>query len=154
MSKVLPPAIDRPSIGARLRASIASKFDYLVDLLGVVGAASGATFAAVFGKVILGMVLAGFSLGFLLRLKGRGRVKESAIQKDAPSGTSRLVAATLALFEVAILVEATNLPVRYDQDGFQVGYWYLVVLAVIAAYCLQLPALCKMLGRWGVRGAV
>jgi len=47
------------------------------------------------------------------------------------------VAALVSAVEVAVLVEATKLPVRHDQPDFTQANWLLVLLAWGVAYTLQ-----------------
>ena len=124
----------------------------MAEAFGLAFAASGATVAVVLGKFIIGVVLAALALGFLLRLKSR-RTKPVEQQQTRPTTTARFLAGLVSACEVAALVEATNLPIRFDQAAFHVGHWYLVVLAFFAAYFLQLPLLGRLLGKRSVRGA-
>lgn len=138
----------RASIAAKARSAIATRFDILAEGFGLVFAGSGAAIAAVLGKLIIGIVLAALALGFLLRLKGRKRRAEAVTVHDArPTIGTRLVTGFISACEVAALVEATNLPIRFDQPGFQMGHWYLLLLALFAAYFLQLPLVSKLLGK-------
>ena len=50
----------------------------------------------------------------------------------------KLICVFLSLIEVAILTEATNLPVRLNQAGFEKQNWVLIVLALLIMYFLQM----------------
>ena len=118
-------------------------------------AASGATVAAVFGKFIIGVVLAALALGFVLRRAGR-RHRAANVElkpKIQPTTPARLVCGLVSAVEVAALVEATNLPIRFDQIDFHMGHWYLVLFAFVAAYVLQRPQISKLLGKPRARSA-
>jgi hypothetical protein len=141
---------DRAPFAVRFRSAVASKIELLAEAVGLTFAASGATVAVMLGKLIIGLVLAALALGFLLRMKGRS-VRSPEIQQIYPTTSTRLLAGVLSACEVAALVEATNLPIRFDQATFQMGHWYLVLLAFFAAYFLQLPFITKLLGRRGAR---
>lgn len=123
--------------------------------MAVAFALSGATVAAVLGKLLIGVVLAGLAIGFVLRLKSRkAKLASQAHETTAPvTGIARFAAGALSVAEVALLVEAANLPVRFNQDGFHMGHWYLVLLALAAAYLLQLPLFSKLLARQRPPGA-
>lgn len=105
-----------------------------LNIAGLLASVSGATVAAVFGKFVMGVVLGALALGFVLRLKVRRPV--AAADSRVPAWL-RPVVATLSAAEAAVLVEATNLPVRFGQEGFQYGHWALVGLVVAALYLLQ-----------------
>lgn len=126
-----------------LRRKAADTFLLLADAAGLLLSGSGAAVVAFFGKVLLAVVLGALALGFLLRLAGRRRLPPVA---PAPMpGWGRVAAAILSAVEVAVLVEATDLPVRFHQPGFQLYHWLLVLAVLLMAYRLQL---------WGWRAAV
>lgn len=130
---------------ARFRAAMSAKLEVAAELAGLVFSVSGATLAVVLGKLIIGLVLGGIALGFVLRLKFRPATKvNTAPQLPA---WARPVVAALAAVEVSALVEATNLPVRFSQDGFAYWHWYLVALAFACLYLLQLGFFRRLLGR-------
>ncbi len=107
-----------------------------VDVAGIALSGSGAAVVAFLGKFMLAIVLGAVALGFFLRLVGRRRLQVVAPQR-APRW-SRAVSAALAVVEVALLVEATNFPVRFDQPGFETWHWALVLVALVATYPLNL----------------
>jgi hypothetical protein len=145
----------RPKALARLRASLSERLELLLDGVAVAFALSGATVAAVLGKLLIGVVLAGLAIGFVLRLKSRkAKLASPANEATAPvTGLARLGAGAASVAEVALLVEAANLPVRFNQEGFHMGHWYLVLLALAAAYLLQLPLFSRLLAKQRPPGA-
>lgn len=145
----------RPKALARLRASLSAKLELLLDGVAVAFALSGATVAAVLGKLLIGVVLAGLAIGFVLSLKSRKAELASPANEAAPlvTGLSRLGAGAASVAEVALLIEAANLPVRFNQEGFHMGHWYLVLLALGAAYLLQLPLFSRLLAKQPPPGA-
>ncbi|MFZ2990485.1 hypothetical protein [Ideonella sp.] len=151
--KRLPALNTRLSLANRVRGAVASKLEVVAEAFGLAFAASGATVAVVLGKLIIGVVLAGLALGFLLRLKGRKAIGTQD-PHGAPSTAPRLVAGLLSACEIALLVEATNLPVRFDQAAFHMVHWYLVLLAYFAAYFLQLPFFTRLFSKRSARGAI
>ncbi len=136
---------------ARLRQAVASKLEMAAEVLGLVISVSGATVAAVLGKLIIGAVLAGVAIGFVLRLKSR-RTGSLGRAAQVPAWV-RPSAAALSVVEVALLVEAVNLPIPFSQEGFQYGHWYVVALAFFALYLLQSSVLVGMARRAGAQGA-
>ena len=122
-----------------LRTAISKRIQLLVDVSGIAVSLSGATAAAVFGKALLAVVLGALALGFLLRLSGR-RVASTAAVVRTP-GWVFAVASLLSLVVIGVLVEATNLPVRFTQEGFELLHWALVLLAVSAAFLMLVRVL-------------
>ena len=121
------PALKRKIIDAGL---------FLADALGVVASLSGASVVALTGKLMLAVVLAAISLGFFLRIVGRRRVASSA----PPAAPRWWYAASslAAVAEVAVLVEATDFPVRFSQPGFELYHWPIVIVALAGAFVLNL----------------
>jgi hypothetical protein len=124
---------------AALRTAVAKRIEALVDLGGIAFALSGATAAAVFGKALLAAVLGALALGFFLRFSGRRAASKTSVE-STPAWVSA-VSGLLSLVEVGVLVEATNLPVRYTQDGFELFHWALVLLAFGIAFIAQARAI-------------
>lgn len=98
---------------------------------------SGAVFAIVLGKLFAAAVLAAITLGIFLRLVGRRKTipVESNSFKIPP--WVKFFCAFLSVIEVAVLTEATNLPVRLYQQGFEKFNWLLVILALLVMYVIQ-----------------
>jgi hypothetical protein len=137
---------------AKAKERTLSGLEVIADAAGLLLSVSGAAVAAVLGKLIVGVVLGAVALGFLLRLKGRRRRGASVAPAKMP-GWVRPVAFALAVVEVAALVEATNLPVRFSQEGFAYGHWYLLALAFLALYLLQVGTLGRLAARRGAASA-
>lgn len=119
-----------------LRRKAADTLLLVADAAGLLLSGSGAAVVAFFGKVFLAVVLGAMALGFFLRLAGRQRPPP-----PAPVLTPllcRAASAILAAVEVAVLVEATDLPVRFHQSGFQLYHWLLVLAVLVMAYRVQL----------------
>lgn len=119
-----------------LKRKVADGFLVVADVGGMLLSASGATVVAVLGKLMLAVVLGAIALGFFLRLVGRRQKAVASPLKTPP--WCRVAAALLASVEVALLAEATNVPIRFDQPGFQSWHWLLVVLALIVAYAVHM----------------
>lgn len=105
-----------------------------LDAFGMITFASGAAAVAFLGKVMRAVVLAAIALGCFLRLTNRRRV-HVAVPAPLPAWI-RAAAAGSSLVVVGVLVEATNLPVRFDQTGFEAWHWVLVAVALAVAYSL------------------
>ena len=115
------------------------------DLAGIALSGSGAAVVAFLGKFMLAVVLGAIALGFFLRLVGRRRVQ--AVSPPRVPVWCRTVSAVLAAGEVALLVEATNFPVRFDQSGFEPWHWALVLVAFAVAYTLNLRVVRNLFGK-------
>jgi hypothetical protein len=89
------------------------------------------------------IALISVAVGFFLRFKGRRGLNPELQLSTSP--LARLVAVVLSVSEVAALVEATNLPVRFNQAGFQLAHWYLVALALFSAYLIQVKPIANLL---------
>lgn len=119
-----------------LKRKVADGFLVVADVAGLVLSVAGASVVAVLGKLMLAVVLGAIALGFFLRLAGRRRQQTLA---PAPTPTwCYFASAFLAAVEIALLVEATNLPIRFNQSGFEPWHWALVVVALVVAYMVHM----------------
>ena len=83
-----------------------------------------------------------------------GSIASPTNEPTAPvTSWARLASGAVSAAEVALLVEAANLPVRFNQEGFHMGHWYLVLLALAAAYLLQLPLFSRLFAKQRTPGA-
>jgi hypothetical protein len=83
------------------RQRFAKSFELVAELVGVALAASGATLAAVFGKLVLAAVLGFIAFGIILRLTSR-RTKRNQPQQSTPRW-AQLIAAAISIVEVAVI---------------------------------------------------
>jgi hypothetical protein len=128
-----------------LKRRIAEGLMVGADVAGIALSGAGAAVVAFLGKFMIAVVLGAIALGFFLRLVGRRRAR--AIAPTQIPMWCRVVSATLAAVEVALLVEATNFPVRFDQAGFEPWHWALVLLALVVAYLLNLRVIRSLFGK-------
>ena len=136
---------------AKLRTKAGATLELVAEAAAMVVSVSGATVAAVLGKFVVGIALGAVALGLLLRIKGRKqRAMSPAPQVPA---WARFSIAALSVLEVGLLVEAANLPVRFDQPGFAYWHWLLLALAFLVAYLLQSGALAGVLRRRSAESA-
>lgn len=119
-----------------LRKSIGTKLEVAAEAVGLAASLSGAAAAVVFGKALAAIALGSIALGLFLRLTGRRTAGEAGVAPSVPWWTSG-VAVVLSALEGAVLVEATNLPVRFSQPGFAPYHWALVIAFLVVAYWVQ-----------------
>lgn len=138
-------AVTAKKIGAvaRVKLRTAEAFGLAVESVGIAGAAVGAPLAAFTGKLILALIIGAFGLGCLLRfvrLRRRNRVTAHQAPElkrwKAPAWLTPSVMAA-SVFEMAVLVEATRLPVRADQPGFTTDHWWWVIAGFGALVWMQ-----------------
>lgn len=116
-----------------------------LESAGFFGSLFGAAVVAFLGKLMLAVVLGAVSLGFFLRLSGR---RSGPPPAPAPMPAwCYLVAWLASLVEVAVLTEATDLPVRFYQPGFEPWHWALVIAALYVASTVQLQVLRSFMRR-------
>ena len=75
------------------------------------------------------------------------RIARGRMAVDEAVAIARQIAEGLLAAEVALLVEAVNLLVRFDQAGFAPWHWALVLGALAAAYPLNLRLIRSLAGR-------
>jgi hypothetical protein len=124
---------------SRLRKSIAKRFDVIADTVGLAISLSGASVAFVLGKFVLAVVFGAFACGVFLRLKGRK--SRGVVLSQRPPSWIKVCSAVLSVIACGLLVEAVNLPVRFNQDGFSILYWVLVLLVLyfgVSAFAIVL----------------
>lgn len=122
-----------------LRHTINTRLETAIELTGFLVSLSGATAALVFGRLMLAVALGAVVLGFFFRLAGRRKARSA----EAPNAPAWIYMASvlLSVVEVGLLVEATDLPVRFYQEGFALHHWALVLAALVAAFWVQLALL-------------
>lgn len=116
------------------------------DAVGVIVSASGATAVSIFGKLAAAVLLGAIAVGFFLRFTSRRRaqISEPIVRV---SGWVRVFAACLSVGGVAALVEAVNLPVRFNQPGFEPWHWILVAAALAVGYSVISRAVNRITNR-------
>lgn len=124
-----------------LRKSLAARLEVALESGAFLSSLLGASLAAAFGRFLLAVPLAMMALGIGFRLVRRRQAQRTPTR---PAAWVRAGSLLLALLEVTLLVEATGLPVRFQQEGFSYLHWALVVLAIFVAYRLQVRVLARL----------
>jgi hypothetical protein len=132
------------SVFSEFRRSFALQIEAALELLGFVLSLAGASLAAAFGRFLLALLLAAVAFGMGRRIVKR---RQRFATKPKPAAWIRAVCLTLSLIEVAVLVEATDTPVRFHQEGFAYVHWAWVAAAIVVAYAIQVRALTALTKR-------
>jgi hypothetical protein len=121
------------------KKNLTSSLMTFADLTGMAFTITGSGIAIVLGRAMLAIILAALALGIFLRFSSRRKLR------DAPLPVlpvwARPTSAVLSLVETALMVEATNLPVRFGQPEFEFYHWLLVAIVFVVAYTLQVSLL-------------
>lgn len=121
----------------KVRNAIGNTIMLVIEGAGFFVSISGAVFAIVLGKLFAAAVLAAITLGIFLRLVGRRKTIPVETNSFQTPPWVKFSCAFLSVIEVAVLTEATNLPVRLYQQDFEKFNWLLVVLALLVMYVIQ-----------------
>jgi drug/metabolite transporter (DMT)-like permease len=116
-----------------ITSKIGKKLGLILDALAFVATSGGAILGAMRGKVPVALFLCVCACAFFLRVTSRGR--NVSKQQHAPAWVV-VSNAILSILATGLLVEATNLPVRYTQVGFAYWHWALVLVALLASFAL------------------
>jgi hypothetical protein len=133
-----------PRVGwlVRAKATVHGGALLVAEGAGTLASAVGVPIAAVTGKVYLAVLIALFGLGCCLRFVRLRRTlrlpqgRASPVSLAAPLWLSPAVG-LLSVIEVALLVEATSLPVRSDQPGFDTANWWWVLAGFLVLFWVQ-----------------
>ncbi len=107
--------------------------EILVQGLQVLVPGAGAGISLALGKIFIGSILALICIGVILRLTFRRKHADRVLTQRV-SFSLKSIAFLLALGLSVGFVEMTNLPVRFNQPGFSLGYWVIVVSVITVSY--------------------
>lgn len=143
-SPTLPVTEDGRGMGwlARTKAAVQGRVLLVAEAAGTLASAVGVPLTALTGKLYLAVLVALFGLGCCLRfVRLRQRLRQTRQEAVAVSSSAPLwltpVVGLLSAVEVAVLVEATRLPVRADQAGFDTAHWWWVLAGFVVLFWLQ-----------------
>ena len=116
-----------------------------VDLLSFAASLAGASVSLFLGKLFASVLFAFLAVGVLNRFVRRRR-GDVAYNQPTPLW---VLAASLALsvVEAAAIVEASNLPVRFDQPGFEKSNWLFVVALLLVLFYVQRYVFLRLVAR-------
>jgi len=132
----------------RLAGGLALAFDGV----GFVASLAGASVSLFLGKLFASALFAVLAVGILNRFvrQRRGEAKE---EQQSPIWIPLLCGA-LAIVETAIVVEALNLPVRFDQSGFEKSNWLLVTALLLVFFYGQRYVFHRLRSKEGAASAL
>lgn len=129
----------------KIKHSIKSKLQIALESIVLLSSGISAPAALVFGKPFLAIILTAIALGVFLRFANR-RNESTPTPTEAPLWVA--VCSSLAsVISIAALVEATNLPVRFDHSGFSYLNWLLVIAALSIAFMFFTKLIKTLLNR-------
>ena len=137
---------------AAFRKRFSGALAYALDGAGFVASLTGASVSLFFGKLFASALFVLLALGVLIRFARRRR-GETKVEQQSPVWIS-LVCGILAVVETAVVVEATNLPVRFDQSGFEKSNLLLVVAILLVLFYTQRYVLRRLLAKWSTASAL
>jgi amino acid transporter len=124
--KILPQF----QLTTRLRHGWLSLLEGATSAMQVLVPGGGAAICFAVGKVVIGLILAAFTLAVVMRLIWRRKHADRVIaNRKLPVG-AKVLSFFGAMVGSALLVEAPRLPVRFDQHGFSMMNWLVVVVAI------------------------
>ena len=134
------------------RKRIAGGLAFAIDGVGFVASLAGASASLFLGKLFASALFVLLALGVLNRFvrRRRGETKE---EQPLPIWVS-LVCVILAFVETAVVVEAINLPVRFDQSGFEKSNLLLVIALLLVLFYGQRYVLRRLLSKEGPASAL
>lgn len=103
-----------------------------MEMLVVGPALSGLTVSVVFRKLAVALV----SL-WLLVMVFRRVIRRTSVPAQPASRRALGAIFVLSVLEMSVLVEMTQLPVRFDQPGFEMSHWLWVLLGLAVLFIAQ-----------------
>ena len=117
---------------ARLKQSLGARLQVIVDGVEVLAFVGGSGLSLLFGKVLASVIFALLAIGVATRFYRRDARE---VQVPEPVWATLLCGA-LGFLGAAAVVEAINLPVRFDHSGFEKSNLLIVVALIFAFYFL------------------
>lgn len=126
----------------RLRHSIATRLEVVWEYVWFLVCLSGASLSAAFGRTLIALLLAALTLGLGRRLVARQ--KHAARLAPKVPAWVKVGSLGLSMVESALLLRATDIPTWIQQEGHAPVRWALVVVALVAAYLIQVRVLAAL----------
>ncbi|MBS7806510.1 hypothetical protein [Variovorax sp. PCZ-1] len=94
----------------------------------------GAAICFAVGKFVVGLVLVCITAAVVIRLLWRRKRADQVRHEQRLPVWAQFTVALTALIGSGALVEMTKLPVRFDQPGFTMSNWLIVIVAIALLY--------------------
>jgi hypothetical protein len=107
-----------------------SLLEGVASVMQVIVPGSGAAICFAVGKFVAGFILILITLAVIMRFVWRRRQAERVIAAQKLPVWAKVLSVLGALIGSAVLVEAVKLPVRFDQLGFSMVNWLIVIAAI------------------------
>jgi hypothetical protein len=114
----------------RLRDGGLAVLEGVASAMQVIVPGGGAAICFAVGKFVAGLVLALITAAVIMRLLWRRKHAARVLATQKLPVWATALSFLGALVGSAILVEAVKLPVRFDQPGFSMAYWLVVIVAI------------------------
>jgi hypothetical protein len=118
----------------KLRHGWISLLEGIASAIQVIVPGGGAAICFAVGKFVAGFILVLITLAVIMRLLWRRRHAERVIAAQRLPLWAKALSLVSALVGSAVLVEAVKLPVRFDQPGFSMVNWLIVIVAMWFTY--------------------
>ena len=116
-----------------------------LEVFGFVGSLAGASVSLFLGKFFAAVLFVLLAVGVLNRFVRRRR-GELLEEQRAPAWVL-VICVVLSIIEAGIVVEASNLPVRFNQEGFDKSNWLFVAALLLALFYGQRYLVMRFLAR-------
>lgn len=136
---------------AKLRQAVGKRLSVAIDMVELGALALGTGVSIIFGKVLAAALFALLAAGVATRFFRRGR--KHAPEKPLAVWIT-IALGMVSIVETTLIVESINLPVRFDQSGFDKSNLLLVVALLIGFYCVQRALVRRMLAEYESRTAL
>lgn len=124
----------------RWRSNLRQRLSVLIDSAEVAVLLTGGSLALIFGKFLAAGIFGVLAVGVARRFFRR---TDEVLRARPPLWTT-IVSAFAAVVAAGAIVEAINLPIRYDQTGFEKSNLLIVVALVLLFYGLAGALLRRM----------
>ena len=129
----------------KFKQRVVDGFLCTLDIIGFSASLAGASVSLFFGKLFAAVLFVLLAVGVLNRFVRRRR-GDAVYQQPTPPWVL-VVCIVLAIIETGVIVEASNLPVRFDQSGFEKSNWLFVVAVLLVLFYGQRYLFVRMLTR-------
>jgi amino acid transporter len=117
-------------ITTKLRHGGHSLLEAIASAIQVIVPGGGSVICFAVGKFVVGLILAAITLAIIMRLLWRRKHADRILVAQKLPFWAKTISFLGALVGSGVLVEATKLPVRFDQADFSMANWLIVIIAI------------------------